>query len=200
MIVIGMTGGIGSGKSSVCDYLKTKYGAFIQMADDIGHQVMAPGGCAYEPLKELLGDGYFLPDMTFDRKKIGDRAFKEPELLEKMNKIIHPAVHQTIIDGVLNAKKEGVEIAVIEAALLIEANYRDVCDEYWFVYTNKESRYKRLLSSRDITAEKIEDVMSRQLSEEYFRKECEYTLDNSYDFDNTARQIDERIEFLRGNK
>ena len=200
MTVIGITGGIGCGKSTVCGYLKEKYDACVLMADDVGHDVMAPGGCAYDALKMLLGDEYILPDKTFDRKKIGNRAFKEPGLLEKMNAIIHPAVHESIIDTLSEAEKSGREFGVVEAALLIEAGYRDICSEYWYVYTDEELRIKRLMASRDITEEKARDVMKRQLSEDEFRKNCEFVVLNNNDFKETAKQIDERIEYLRAGK
>jgi len=197
MIIIGITGGIGSGKSLVCEYLEKEYDACVLMADDVGHEVMAPDGCAYPALKELLGEQYVKEDGTFDRKKIGDRAFKEPELLQKMNAIIHPAVHETIAERLSKAEKEGCQIGVIEAALLIEADYRDLCTEYWYVHTDALIRRKRLLASRDLTTEKIEDIMSRQLDDDTFRKECEFELENGDDFEQTKMRIDERIKTLR---
>ncbi len=197
MIIIGITGGIGSGKSCVCNYLEKEHEACVLMADDIGHEVMAPEGCAYHALVELLGTEYVREDGTFDRKKIGDRAFKEPELLQKMNAIIHPAVHRTILERLADAEEEGKDIGVIEAALLIEADYRDVCTEYWYVHTDAGIRRKRLLLSRDLTSEKIDDIMSRQLAEEEFRKECDFELENGDDFEETRKQIDDRIRYLR---
>lgn len=197
MITIGITGGIGSGKSMVCGYLKDKYNACVLMADDIGHEVMEPGGCAYDAVKELFGEDYILPDGFFDRKKIGDLVFCKPELLEKLNAIIHPAVHQTILDRAKEAQRNGCELCVVEAALLIEADYRDICSEYWYVHVPKEIRTERLLASRDITTEKIDDIISRQLPEEEFQKACEFQLENGSDFSVTAALADARIEQLR---
>ena len=197
MTVIGITGGIGCGKSEVCRYLEERYGALVLMADDIAHEVIEPGGEAYEGYMELFGPDYVLPDGTFDRKKIGDLAFKDPGIIQKMNAIVHPAVHQAILSRIEKGRAEGRELAVIEAALLIEANYRDTCREYWYVYSNLETRIQRLLMSRDITEDKIESVVSRQQSEEIFRSECEFVVDNSGDFEDTKAAIDERIKILR---
>lgn len=197
MITIGITGGIGSGKSEVCRYLQKKYNACILMADDIGHEVMEPGGCAYDAVKELFGEEYIRPDGYFDRKKIGDRVFREPDLLQKLNEIIHPAVHQTILDRAQEAEKNGCELCVVEAALLIEADYRDICAEYWYVHVPREIRMQRLLASRDITTEKIDNIIGKQLPEEDFRKACEFELENGSDFAVTQQLVDARIEQLR---
>ena len=197
MIVIGITGGIGCGKSLVCHYLKEKYGAEILMADTIAHEVIEPGGEAYEEYYALFGEECLLPDGLFDRKKIGDRAFKDPALIEKMNSIIHPAVKRTIVNRIRQAEMNGKDLCVIEAALLIEAGYRDICQEYWYIYADLDTRVSRLLQSRDITEGKIASIMQRQQAEEVYRQECEYTIDNSGDFRFTAEDIDTRIRSLR---
>ena len=197
MITIGITGGIGSGKSLVCSYLKEKYGACVLMADDIGHEVMEPGGCAYDAVLRLFGKEYVKEDRTFDRKKIGDQVFKQPELLEQLNGIIHPAVHQTILERAKEAEKNGCAVCVVEAALLIEADYRDICQEYWYVHVPEEIRKERLLASRDITPEKIDDIIRRQLPEEKFRSACEFILENGADFEKTMTLADERIAQLK---
>ncbi len=196
MIILGLTGGIGCGKSEVCAYLKDKYNAYIIKTDDLGHEVMAPGGIAYPALKKLLGDEFILPDGNFDRKALGSRAFREPELLKKMNAIIHPAVHKMVETGLEYAKDNGYQLSVIESALLIEAGYREICTEFWYIYACKEVRTSRLMKSRDITPEKISDIMDKQRAEDEFRSECDVTIDNSFDFETTKESIDERLKEL----
>ena len=196
MIILGLTGGIGCGKSEVCACLKDKYNAYIIKTDDLGHEVMAPGGIAYSALKELLGNEFVLPDGNFDRKALGSKAFKEPELLERMNAIIHPAVRKMVEDGLENARNSGYPLAVIESALLIEAGYRDICTEFWYIYASEDVRVKRLTESRSLSPEKIADIMDKQRSEEEFRRECDVTIDNSFDFEITKGLIDERLKEL----
>lgn len=196
MIILGLTGGIGCGKSEVCAYLKDKYNAYIIKTDDLGHDVMAPGGAAYGDLTALLGSEFILPDGNFDRKALGSRAFGEPELLQKMNAIIHPAVRRMVESGLEDAKDSGYALAVIESALLIEAGYREICTEFWYIYAHEDVRTGRLMKSRDITHEKISDIMNKQRSEEEFRSECDVTIDNSFEFETTKRQIDERLKEL----
>ena len=197
MKVIGLTGGIGSGKSEVCRYLKNKYGAEIMMADDVAHEVTEPGSKCWERLKELFGEDYFLEDGSLDRKKAGALAFRQPEILQKMNEIIHPAVWDEIQERLAKAKKAGKKLAVIEAALLVGSRYREICHEFWYIYADRKTRIKRLAESRNISEEKALDVMKNQLSDEEFKAACEFTADNSGDFADTAKQIDEHLS--KGN-
>lgn len=196
MIILGLTGGIGCGKSEVCAYLKDKYNAYIIKTDDLGHDVMAPGGLAYGALSKLLGTEFMLPDGNFDRKALGSKAFREPELLKKMNAIIHPAVRKMVENGLENAGNSGYPLAVIESALLIEAGYREICTEFWYIYASEDVRVTRLMESRGLTAEKINDIMDKQRAEEEFRSECDVTIDNSFDFEITKSLIDERLKEL----
>ena len=197
MIVIGMTGGIGCGKSSVSQYLEVEYGAVLLIADDIANAICEPGGRIYDDVKNLLGEEYYNEDGTRNRVKIGDRAFREPELLAKLNALIHPAVREEIVERLENAQSEGRKLAVIEAALLIEAEgYRELCTEYWYVYVEKEERIRRLLDSRPLSREKIESVMRSQLSDEEFENGCDFLLDNSGSREETRKNADIRLAYL----
>lgn len=193
MEVIGLTGGIGSGKSEVCRYLEKKYGAEIIMADDVAHEVTGPGTDCWKQLKYLFGEEYFLEDGSLDRKKAGALAFRRPEILSQMNGIIHPAVWDEIQKRLAEAEKSGKRLAVIEAALLVGSRYRQICREFWYIYADRTVRIKRLKESRNISEEKAADVMKNQLSDEEFRAACEFTADNSGDFADTAKQIDEHL-------
>ena len=90
MITIGITGGVGAGKSTVLDFLEEKYQAYVMKADEIGHLVMEPGQVCYEPVIALFGKQVIKNDKTIDRRQISDVVFSHPELLEKLNQIIHP--------------------------------------------------------------------------------------------------------------
>ena len=197
MEVIGLTGGIGSGKSEVCRYLEKRYSAEIIMADDVAHEVTEPGTDCWKQLKELFGEEYFLPDGRLDRKKAGALAFRQPEILGKMNGIIHPAVWDEIQERLAEAEKAGKKLAVIEAALLVGSRYRQICREFWYIYADRDVRIKRLKESRNISKEKAAAVMKNQLSDEEFKAACEFTADNSGDFADTAKQIDEHLS--KGN-
>ncbi len=198
MKVIGMTGGIGCGKSAVCRYLEKEYHAQIIYSDQVAHELMEPGTDCYRRLRELFGEAYLLPDGHLDRKKIGDAAFKDPQLIARMNEIVHPAVWDEIVSRINRAKESGTELVVLESALLVGSSYRALCDEFWNVYADEETRIQRLIQSRDITREKAENIMARQHSETQFREGCDFTLDNSGDFPETEREIDRRL--AKGSK
>ena len=107
MITIGITGGVGAGKSTVLDFLEEKYQAYVMKADEIGHLVMEPGQSCYEPVIALFGRQIIKNDKTIDRRQVSDVVFSHPELLEKLNQIIHPAVKQYIREQLAVKKQQG---------------------------------------------------------------------------------------------
>ena len=193
MKVIGITGGIGCGKSEVCRYLQKKYDAEIIMADDVARDVTRPGTSCHGKLIELLGDDCFLEDGSLDRKKTGAVAFKNPDILHAMNDIIHPAVWDEIQKRLKEAQEAQKKLAVIEAALLVGSSYREICSEFWYIYADKDVRIERLMQSRKMEPDRVLDIMKNQPTEEEFRNACEFTLDNSGDFSATSAMIDKRI-------
>ena len=195
MITIGITGGVGAGKSTVLDFLEEKYQAYVMKADEIGHLVMEPGQVCYEPVIALFGKQVIKNDKTIDRRQISDVVFSHPELLEKLNQIIHPAVKKYLADRLAEARARGdVELFFVEAALLIENGFGEVVDEMWYIYAREEVRRKRLSVSRGYTPEKIGRIMSSQLSEKEFRKHCDFVIDNSDSLEDSYRQIRQKLE------
>ena len=163
------------------------------MADNVGHEVTEPGTDCNRELQKLFEPNCFYSDGSLNRKKIGDIAFNDPDILKKMNSVIHPAVWDEIMKRFEAARAGGKRLAVLEAALLIESKYVDICDELWYVYADKASRMKRLLLSRDITEGKVKHIIERQLSEDEFRKNCDFIVNNTENFQKTAMEIDSRL-------
>lgn len=194
MRTIGITGGIGSGKTKVLMYLNFSYRCKVIVADEIAHIVKEPGQICYRALIDLLGEEVLDEEGYIDKEKMSDRVFNDNNLLNKVNAIIHPAV-QTYIKTMIAQEQESEEIdfLVIEAALLIEAGYIDILDEIWYVYSEESVRIKRLIESRGFTKEKINTIMASQLSEEEFRKHCGFVIDNSETLEYTYQQIDEKL-------
>jgi len=180
MKVIGITGGAGSGKTVILDYIEKKYGARVIQADLVGHAVMRPGNTCYDSIVEVFGMGVLAEDSTIDRSKLGRIVFADKELLEVLNRIIHPAVKEYIGREIEKERKKGnAPFMVIEAALLIEDNYDAICDELWYIYASDEVRKERLKSSRGYSDSKIEDLFRNQLTEEEYRDNCQMVIDNS---------------------
>ena len=194
MLVIGITGGIGAGKSKVLNYIQQKYYCRIILADEVGNEVKKPGEECYKKLVTLLGNDILNEDNTINKIKMADIIFADEVLLKSVNNIIHPAVTTYILNQIEKEKKEDkIDFFFIEAALLIECGYALYVDELWYIHANSDIRKKRLRESRNYSEEKIERIMSGQLSDEMFKSHCNITIDNSSDFENTKLQIDKKL-------
>lgn len=193
MKVIGITGGVGAGKSTVLSYLARDFDAFVIQADQVGHLLMEPGQSCYEPVLALFGKDVKKSDKTIDRRQISDIVFSRADLLEKLNRIIHPAVKEHIRKELLRQRESGRKLCVVEAALLLEDNYRELCDAIWYVHADTELRIRRLMESRGYSRQKALEIMGSQASEAFFRANTDYTIENSGDLGRTREQIREGV-------
>ena len=193
MITIGITGGVGAGKSTVLDFLEQEYQAYVMKADEIGHLVMEPGQSCYEPVIALFGKQVIKNDKTIDRRLVSDVVFSHPDMLEKLNHIIPPAVKEYIRRQLALKKEEGQRICVVEAALLLEDHYEEFCDTVWYIHTDSEIRIRRLMESRGYTREKSMSIIASQAPEEFFRAHTDYVVTNNADLEDTWQQIREGI-------
>ena len=189
MKIIGITGGVGAGKSTVLNYMEQEFGACVLEADKIGHLVMEPGERCYEEIVCLFGKEILKNDKTIDRKKVSDVVFSNGEMLSKLNGIIHPAVKEYICRRLREEIENGRQLAVVEAALLLEDHYEVFCNEIWYIHTDQEIRIARLMSDRGYTREKAESIIRNQASEEYFRAHADYVIENNGDLAVTHDQI-----------
>lgn len=198
MKMIGVTGGVGAGKSEILAYIEKKYNARILLADEIAHMLMEPGTECYQKLRQVFGNSdLYQNDGRFDRKKLAEEIFRKPDMREKLNRIVHPAVKKEIIRiQKEEQEKKQISYLILEAALLIEERYDKICDELWYVYTAKEKRRSRLKENRGYSDEKIDGIFASQLPEQTYREFCRITIDNNGQRDKTFAQIDEA--FLKG--
>ncbi len=195
MKIIGITGGVGAGKSEILSYIKEHYCCEIILADKVAHQLEEPGQPCYEKLIALLGTSILQEDGTIHKAKMAEKIFAEERILTEVNQIVHPAVKTFIMQEIERQQREGkLDFLFIEAALLIEDGYESVVDELWYIYTKTELRRERLKSSRAYSDEKINQILQGQLSEEEFRKHCKVVIDNSGNREETFEQIDKKLE------
>lgn len=194
MKIIGITGGVGAGKSSVLDYIGANYDCEIVTADDIANEIKEPGEECYEAIVRLLGDSVLDADGYIDKKKMADAIYADNKLREEVNAIIHPAVIARIKEKGDAARRKGrPRFFFIEAALLIECGFNDYVDEMWYIYADMNVRRERLKSSRGYSDAKIDGIMASQLSDEEFKKHSDTVIDNSGDMEITAHQIDMKL-------
>ncbi len=189
MRVIGITGGIGAGKSEVLSFLQRSYKARVIQTDLVSHHLQEPGNACYYKIIEEFGSGILNGDMTINRTKLGAIVRKDFKAWEKLNQIVHPEVKRYVVEEIKNCKLEGLDFLFVEAALLIEDHYDLICDELWYIYATEELRRKRLRENRGYEEAKIDQIFERQLKEADFRKACKVVIDNNGTTEETFQQI-----------
>ena len=192
MLNIGLTGGIGSGKSTVTRIL-ADLGAIIMDADKIAHSTYAPGGPAYAGVVAVFGKEVLAPDGTVDRSKLGPIVFKDPSKLGRLTAAVWPATKQRIGEMIVEARKNGErKPIVVEAAILIEANWQPLFDEVWLVTAAKQAVIERVERDRGLKPEQTEARIKAQLSDEERRKHATLIIEN----DGTIPQLQQKIAHL----
>lgn len=191
-MLIGLTGGIGSGKSTVSKYL-TEKGITIVDADLISRQVVEPGSEALAEIKEVFGDEYILPDGNLDRKKLGKLVFADKSSLWKLNYIMSNRIGEEIHRQINDSK---TEITVLDAATLIEAGYDSIVDKLWIVDADDEVRIGRVMARDGASRQEVMDRMNNQMSrEERLNRECT-VIDNSADIEQTYANVERALNDL----
>lgn len=189
MKTIGLTGGIGSGKSTVAVML-AELGAQVIDADRVGHQVYAPGTTGWHRVVEAFGQDIVATDGSIDRKRLGAIVFADRGRLDQLNGIVHPLIADAIRDRVAEHRRGGSETPiVVEAAVLIEANWQTLVDEVWLVVANPEAVIERISTQRGIGRDAIEARMRSQLSDAERRARADIVIDNSGTHDNLRAHL-----------
>ena len=192
MKIIGITGGVGSGKSTISELLEEKYDAFIISTDKIAHQLMQKGNVSYQFIVEHFGKSILNAEEEIDRLQLGKQVYQDPEQLKKLNSFTHPFVMDYVAKIIQDKRKEGVKLLCIETALPEEAGLKEICDEIWYVYASEEIRKTRLMESRGYSADKIISIIKRQSSEEEFQELSTHRIKN----DGSMASLQEQIEIL----
>ncbi len=191
MKVIGLTGGIGSGKSLVANILKEKYGAYILNSDGIAKEQMEPGGVSYREVVDYFGRDILNSDGTINRGKLAQIIFEDKNKRLKVNEITHPKVLEAVEEVIKIFREKGtVAYLVVETALMIEAGYDYICDEVWYVHTSEEERRRRLKRERNYSDEKIDAIFDNQSKAETFREKFPKVIENISDLTFLEQQVD----------
>lgn len=185
--IIGITGGVGAGKSTVLRFLKERYGARVILADSVAHDLMEPGSEGLKKIVEALGDNFLSEDGAVDKKALSDLLFRDRNALETVNRIIHPMVWEAMKREALEAPER---LVVIEAAVFDTAP-EDFFDGLWYIYAGQETRIRRLMENRGYTREKCESIIAKQDTEDGYRNRCGRVIDNDGSGEEMKRQLEE---------
>jgi dephospho-CoA kinase len=179
MLTIGLTGGIGSGKSTVAQILG-EFGAPILDADKVAHTTYAPGGPAYDAVIAAFGAEIVAPDRTIDRKKLGAIVFGKPERLNQLTSIVWPATRESMRCSIGELRAKGATLPiVVEAAILIEAGWQPLFNEIWLVRAPREQVVTRIEVQRGLKPEETEARIRAQLSDEERAKRAILIIENN---------------------
>lgn len=190
MKIIGITGGVGAGKTQVLSYIEAHYKCRVVRADEAAHLLYEPGQECYQKLVGLLGQQILNEDGLIDKAKMAGIIFRDRKLLEDVNGIVHPAVKKYILEQIAYEREKGeADYFFIEAALLVEERYDQIADELWYIHSDVAVREQRLAETRHYSAQKIADIMRGQLSEAEFRRHCKVVISNNGDLEETYGQI-----------
>lgn len=193
MKIIGLTGGIGSGKSTVARILE-ELGAVVIDADRVAHEAYAPGTPGWSAVVDAFGAEVVAADGTIDRKKLGAMVFADPEARMRLNRIMHPLVDRELRRRLLALRQQQVAgPVVIEAALLIEAGWAALVDQVWLVVAPPEAVVQRLTEQRGMEASDVEARRNAQLDDETRKLHAHVVIENSGSLEELRAKVEHAL-------
>ncbi len=188
-VVIGLTGGIASGKSTVSNMIK-KMGITVVDADQISRDVVEIGKPAYNQIVDVFGVEILQEDHTLDRGKLGALIFSDPKRREQLNKIVHPEVRKEMLLQVEEEKKQGAKAVVLDIPLLFESRLTYMVDKTILVYVDEHTQLERLMHRNNYTEEEAKLRIQSQLPLKDKRKLADEIIDNNGSIENTQTQLE----------
>ena len=180
MLVIGLTGSIGTGKSEAARQLEI-LGASIISADQVGHEAYTPNTEAWEQVVAAFGDNILQDDKDIDRRKLGAIVFSDPSQLEKLNAIMHPRMARMVSDKIEVLRGQGVKVVVVEAALLFEAGWDTLVEEVWVTDSSEDIVVGRLKERNGLSEEEAKKRINSQMDRAERIERSDFLIDNSSD-------------------
>lgn len=194
MKVIGLTGGIGAGKSAVGTLMKEKFSVKLLMSDDIGHLSMEKGESGYNDIIKLFGKEILTEEKEIDRKKLSEIVFKDKKKLEMLNGIVHPWVRNYVEREIKKEREKGeYKYFVLESAILLESGFDTICNEIWYVDASENIRRKRLKEKRKYTDEKINAILEHQNVGNTNKDRMDRIIDNNGDLEGIVLQLEKLL-------
>ncbi len=191
MKVIGLTGGIGSGKSTVSKFL-AHLGAVVIDADKVGHEVFKPGTKAWQEVVDAFGQGIISADGTIDRRKLGEIVFSNPGARAKLNQVMHPLIYKQVKSRMEEYGRKGAAIIIVEAPLLLEVGWKSLVDEVWVTSASEATVIKRLKEQKRLSETQSLARIRAQLTDEERIRQADVVIDTNCALD----ELKERVEAL----
>ena len=190
-MVLGIAGGVGSGKSAVIKYFK-EHGAFAILSDEVAKKISESEGPALNKIRDLFkNDNVLTSDGFMDRTKVAALIFNDEDKKQALNDILHPATKEEIVRMISKVKQaEPDRLILLESAIFFETGCDEIVDKVRFVYADEDVRIKRLMEGRGYTEEKCRSIMSKQMSAEELKARCDYVIDNSGTLEDTIKQCE----------
>ena len=188
MVVIGLTGGIASGKTVVSGYLQER-GAVVIDADRLGHRVYEPNTPGFQKVVNEFGHDIVAKDGTINRQVLGGKVFGDPEQMQRLTNIVWPEIHRLAKEDIAALRRRGVETVVLEAAVLIEADWLDLVDEVWVVSVKPATAISRLMSRNGLTEAQAQARLDSQISNREREQHADVKINNSGDLEQLERRV-----------
>lgn len=189
MLIVGLTGNIGSGKSSIAHYFKELGARFID-ADQVGRDVVEPGTAGLQQIVQYFGADILNPDGTMNRSQVADIVFNNPEALKQLNAIVHPHIRSELLKAITAYKsKPDTQLLIIEAALLIETGLYELVDEVWLVTVNSETQIQRVIKRDAATKEQVSARLASQMPQQDKIPYADRIIDNNGSPEDTIKQV-----------
>ncbi|MBN2075935.1 MAG: dephospho-CoA kinase [Dehalococcoidales bacterium] len=199
MKIIGLTGGIGSGKSTAAEIL-AEFGAKVIDADKVAHEVFNPGTEGLEKVVETFGEEVLNSNGEIDRKKLGEIVFNNPSALANLNEIIHPRAYELTKSRLEKFRRQGTEVVVLEVILLVEAGWDHLVDEIWVTVAKEDTVVKRLQESRGLTKEEILTRIHAQTPNEERTKYADVIIENDGSYEELKAKLNELWNRIKDKK
>ncbi|WP_206458034.1 dephospho-CoA kinase [Anaerovorax sp. IOR16] len=192
MKVIGLTGGIGSGKSTVSRYLREK-GIVVLDADEIAREIVLPGSDTLNELTDFFGKEILLEDGSLNRKKLGSIVFSDSVKKLKLDRIMHGKIIEQIQKSLQKEREQGVPYVMIDAPLLLETGMDKIVDQVWLVEMKDELRIDRVMKRDKLSEEEVKARILQQMNAEEKRKKSHVIIDNSSNLANLYAKVDQLL-------
>lgn len=189
MRIIGLTGGIGSGKSTVAEML-VQLGARLIDADKLAREVVRPGEAAWQEIIDWLGPDILLSDSSINRKRLGGIIFADPEARAKLDRITHPYISSAMRQALAEAASVGAKLVVVDIPLLFEKGWGKLADEIWVVYVDEATQLDRLMARDSLSRSEAAARIGAQMSLTDKARLADVVIDNSKDIDDTRQQVE----------